>query len=653
VRLIDVSGDAAEHRDLMWQRPDTGPVPALRDAQEVRSLLPYVYEELLQNRVVRTATPDDLPGDAVVDRAAYAAFNVVSSLMLPCHVEGRLSGILFLSSTQTAHAWTDEEVRCCTSLANVFATALARRHAHEALHESQRRLATLLNNLQGMAYRCRNDRSRTMEFVSDGCRALTGYDADELLQNRVRGYEALVHPEDVLPSRRAVEAALARRTAFAIEYRLRTKTGHVRWVLEKGQGVFGPEARLDAIEGFITDISERRAAEEALSRTQAELLQAQKMEAIGRLAGGVAHDFNNLLSVILGYSEDVMEHLGEQDPRRRALAQVVKAADAATSLTRQLLAFSRKQVVEPKLVRVGELVAGTQKMLGRLIGEDVTLQVEGAALAAFVKVDPGQMEQVILNLAVNARDAMPRGGRLTVSVESMAAAQPIEERTGTVPAGRYVVMVVADTGCGMDLETQAHLFEPFFSTKEVGKGTGLGLATVYGIVRQAGGYIGVDSAPGAGTRFRVYLPEADLPAPGDGAAAIQVAAVGLGERLLVVEDDPSLRRLMEEILTDAGYRVMAASDGNAALAFVATVPDAIHLLVTDVVMPEMNGRQLAEHVTALRPEVKTLFISGYTDDILGHHGVLTPGVRLLNKPFTRIQLLQAVRTALESHRTAP
>jgi signal transduction histidine kinase len=375
---------------------------------------------------------------------------------------------------------------------------------------------------------------------------------------------------------------------------------------------------------------------------ESQLLQAQKMEAVGRLAGGVAHDFNNSLGVILGYTEVLMRQAGEA--QRGKLEQILKATQRASGLTRQLLAFSRKQIVDPKVLDLNALLSELEKMLGRLIGEDIDLAIVPGADLGQVKADPGQLEQVVLNLCVNARDAMPDGGLLRLETANAeldaghAASEPM------VP-GRYVMLAVSDTGCGIEKEVLSHIFEPFFTTKEPGKGTGLGLAMVYGIVTQAGGHISVDSEVGRGTACKIYLPRVDEPAVAPEVQETSMPSKGW-ETILLVEDDGSLLAMAREILEEHGYRVIEATGAHEAIEIAHRHPGPIHLLVTDVVMPGMNGRALAESLVAARPELRVLYMSGYTDDVIAHSGVLESGTLLLEKPFTTLALLGRVRAAL-------
>jgi two-component system cell cycle sensor histidine kinase/response regulator CckA len=379
---------------------------------------------------------------------------------------------------------------------------------------------------------------------------------------------------------------------------------------------------------------------------QEQLRQAQKMEAVGQLAGGVAHDFNNLLCVINGYSEKLCGQLASDDPLAMPMQEIRNAGERAATLTRQLLAFSRKQVLEIKVVHLNETVEQAGKMLHRLIGEDVTLSTVLAPNLAQVKVDPGQLEQVLMNLAVNARDAMPQGGKLTietmnVEIESSATGQ------GEIGPGRYVMLAVSDTGCGMDRQTQERIFEPFFTTKGVGKGTGLGLAVVHGIVKQSGGRIAVYSEPGHGTTFKIYLPAIaavrKLGKSYQGCATVPTGS----ETILLVEDEEAVRKISCMVLRDAGYTVLEAGNGVEALRVAAEAPGRIDLLVSDVVMPKMGGPQLAQRLTAQRRGLKVLYMSGYTDDAVVRHGILHEELAFLQKPFTPGALARKVREVLE------
>ncbi len=407
---------------------------------------------------------------------------------------------------------------------------------------------------------------------------------------------------------------------------------------------FRDEANTIFFELFAEDVTERRALEQ-------QLRQAQKMEAVGRLAGGIAHDFNNLLMVISGYSEFLLERLGT-DPILRGHAQeIANAAERATSLTRQLLAFSRKQMLAPKIVDLNSVVTENVKMLTRLIGEDIDLvMVPGPDIGA-VKADPGQIEQVIMNLAVNARDAMPHGGKLTIETANVTLDTNYARFHSPVKPGDYVMLAISDTGMGMDPDTQAHIFEPFYTTKGL-KGTGLGLSTVYGIVKQSEGYIWLYSEAGKGTSFKIYLPR--FSATGEALATQPALAVDADqpspghETILLVEDEENLRRLARQSLENQGYRVIDAPDGAAAIKISQAHKGPIHLLLTDVIMPGMNGRELANQISPTRPEMRVLYMSGYTENHIGHNGTLDEGITLLQKPFTLPALKAKVREVLDT-----
>ena len=403
----------------------------------------------------------------------------------------------------------------------------------------------------------------------------------------------------------------------------------------------------------IGQFAEGARTEGVLRETEAQLRQAQRMEAVGRLAGGMAHDFNNLLTVIRGYSELLLGRLGPADAMRKDTEEIKKAADRATGLTRQLLSFSRRQFVETKVVDLNTLVANIDGMLRRLIGEDlVELSTELDPSTCLMKADPGQIEQVIMNLVVNARDAMPRGGRLTVETRNVTIGEEVRlDAVGVVP-GSYVLLTVRDTGHGMDSEVRLHLFEPFFTTKEKGRGTGLGLSTVYGIVQQSGGSITVESAPGQGAIFRIYFPRVEQEVSEVRAGAETTAQAPGHETILLVEDEPAVRGLVHETLRLQGYTVLVARHGIEALLASAKCVGPIHLLLTDVVMPQMSGPEVAEKIQIARPEIKVLYMSGYPDHPVFDQDGVSHLTGFLQKPFSPPALVQKVREVLDSVKVA-
>ncbi len=391
--------------------------------------------------------------------------------------------------------------------------------------------------------------------------------------------------------------------------------------------------------GTVFDVTERRRLEE-------QLLQSQKMEAVGRLAGGIAHDFNNLLTAIAGYSDLLLSELPANDARRESAVEIREAGRRAAGLTQQLLAFSRRQVLEPRVLDLNAVIAGMEKMLRRVIGEDIELTTALDPDLWRTMADPGQIEQAIVNLAVNARDAMPRGGQLTLETGNVTLDDQFASTYATVQPGPHVMLAVSDTGIGMDAALQSRLFEPFFTTKERGKGTGLGLSTTYGIVKQSGGSIWVYSEPGVGTTFKIYLPRCEEPLAESEAPPPPLTTRQGTETVLLVEDEAEVRRLVERLLRMQGYTVLSAPSPAEAIS-AARAAGRIDLLVTDVIMPGMNGREMASVLAAERPRMRVLYMSGYTDAAIAQQGILEPGTAFLSKPFTPDVLARKVREVLD------
>lgn len=454
----------------------------------------------------------------------------------------------------------------------------------------------------------------------------------------IQEFLGLIHADDRRLVQDRLAAAEREKTDFKEEFRVVWPDGTAHWIAGQTRMLRDAHGQLTGWVGIGMDISDRKLLE-------AQFRQAQKMEAVGQLAGGVAHDFNNLLTAILGFSEMVVGTFEPQDPRRADMDEVIDAGHRAAGLTKQLLAFSRKQVLQPTQVDVNALVDGIRAMLGRLIGEHVDLVAILAPDLGTVRADRGQLEQVLMNLVVNARDAMPSGGRLAIETANVTLDESFMPEVMIHP-GPYVMLAVSDSGTGMSEATRQRLFEPFFTTKGPGKGTGLGLATVYGIVKQSGGYIWVHSEPGKGATFKVYLPRADGGASVGKRASAEAAPEGT-ETVLVVEDEQAVRLLTCRILEGAGYRVLAASNPEQAEALFGEHEDVIDLLVTDVIMPGLTGSQLFERLVRRRPALKVLFVSGYTDDTIVHQGQLDPGVEFLQKPYTAEALNRRVREVLD------
>lgn len=744
--------------------------------------------------------------------------------------------------------------------------AAARRPAEVALVPTEHSLAVLLRNLPGMAYRCRNDTTWTMEFVSYGCLALTGYTAEELTGSHAVAYNDLIVPDDRQMVWDNVQHAVERRVPFVLVYRIRTKDGQEKWVWEQGMGIPDSTGAVPVLEGFITDITEQKRTEEALRaseayqraiisaapniivgldhdahivlfnrfaeqltgyaeqevvgrnwidtfiptelqdelraiwdmlvsrqltqhhhencivtksgerrliswnntvltdngvfrmllsigedvterrraeaamaaqlaelkrwqavmldysdrsqelkrevnallqrlgepprytsvttgctsppqvplpntvgdrdsaadeaarsrralldvleehqraeqrerRLQAQLAYAQKMESIGRLAGGIAHDFNNMLSVILGTADLALRRVERSSPLYQDLQEIITAAQHSAEITRQLLAFARRQTIAPRALDLNATIESLLSMLRRLIGEDVNLVWQPAAMPLTVLMDPAQVDQILANLCVNARDAIVDVG--TITIETSLAVFDEEycaSHAGTFP-GTFVMLAVSDNGHGMDARTQENMFEPFFTTKETGKGTGLGLATVYGIVKQNDGFINVYSEPGKGTTFKIYLPHHARPAEGLPTPQTTALPLGHGEMILIVEDEGALLKLSHTMLESAGYRVLTADNPRHALQLARAHAGGIDLLITDVVMADMNGRDLARQIQERCPRLKVLFMSGYTANVIAHHGILDASVHFLQKPFSRHDLAMKVHEVLHA-----
>jgi two-component system cell cycle sensor histidine kinase/response regulator CckA len=484
------------------------------------------------------------------------------------------------------------------------------------------------------------DEAGAVLYASPSVETVLGFRADAVVGHAA--FDAVL-PEDRGELLRGLEAVAARPgSAAPLRARIRDPRGVVRVIEGTARNLsHKPEVGGIVVNG--RDVTER-------DQLEVQLRQAQKMDAVGQLAGGVAHDFNNLLGVINGYGDLLLREVPPDHPWVARVLQIKKAADRAGDLTRQLLAFSRKQVQRLQLLDLNTMVGSVAQMLARLIGEDVRVTTVLSPRIGRVRADPTQIEQVVMNLALNARDAMPLGGTLTIETGEVDLDDAFLEGHAGASPGRHVALTVSDTGHGMDEQTQARIFEPFFTTKTEGRGTGLGLATVYGIVKQSHGYITVSSAPGRGTTFRVYLPRA---ADAAAAAGAQPAAAPMplprgSETVLLVEDDPQLRSLLREILSGAGYRVLEAAQPEDAIAASSAHPGALDVLLTDVIMPTMSGREVADAVCAARPAVKVLYMSGYTNDVLGRHHALDPGIDLLEKPFSAYSVLSRLRAVLDA-----
>src|SRR5438105_2119169 len=510
-----------------------------------------------------------------------------------------------------------------------------RRKAEEALRESEKRLQKILDNSPAIIFL--KDTEGRYLYVNAQFGKLTVLTPEQILGKT----DAEIFPPEQAAAFRANDLKVLQ-TGVALEFE--EGAHHLDGLHTSIVAKFplrNTEGEVYAICGIATDITERKSLE-------AQLRQSQKMEAIGRLAGGIAHDFNNMLTVINGFSELMLLSLPVGDPHRNTAEHIRQAGEKAATLTRHLLAFSRQQVLQPRVLDLNAVVANMDTMLKRMIAEDIDLLTILSPGSTPVKADPGQIQQILMNLVVNARDAMPDGGRLTIETADVVLDTDYARRHVGVSPGRYVMLAVSDNGCGMDKQTQARIFEPFFTTKEEGKGTGLGLSTVYGIVKQSGGNIWVYSEPGRGTTFRIYLPRIEGVAEAIVPGKAQEPLPRGSETLLLVEDDAGVRKLAKTTLQTQGYTVLEAAQGEDAVRLSGQHEGLIHLMVTDMVMPEMSGRELAERLKPLRPNMKVLLTSGYTGKAMLHHGELDPGMAFLQKPFTPQTLARKVREVLDA-----
>ncbi len=556
----------------------------------------------------------------------------VDWLGVPLKAGEQTFGVLVVQSYKENVRFSQPDKEILTFVSQQVANAVEHKRSEEALRRSE---ASYRSLIEGAAYGIyRSNKAGKLLEVNPALVEMLGYGSEAELMSRNLGADVYADPAE----RARLIAQYENQDRFrGVEVNWKHKDGSILAVRLTGRPVLDEKGQLEYFEGIVENVAERRALEE-------QLRQSQKMEAVGQLAGGIAHDFNNLLEVIMGYSDLLTEGLPVGDPLRRQAEEIYKAGKRAAGLTRQLLAFSRKQVLQPRVLDLNVIVTDLQKLLRRTIGEHIEFTAKLSPSLGRVKADPNQVEQILMNLAVNARDAMAHGGSLRVETANLRVDEKLaQQHTGLRP-GEYVLLSVADTGSGMDLKVQARVFEPFFTTKEKGKGTGLGLATVYGIVKQSEGYIAVESAPGQGTAFHIYLPRVETPAAPAPAPPEKPASTTGSETVLLVEDEDAVRRLARAFLENRGYTVLEARDGAHAIEICEDRGQIIHLMVTDVVMPKMGGRELAQRVAPIRPEMRVLFVSGYTGDSL-----VLPGSQaaFLEKPFGPADLIKKVREILD------
>jgi two-component system cell cycle sensor histidine kinase/response regulator CckA len=588
-----------------------------RDAMQRGSNLLDVVE--LHQAVLEELTP---PGHVHPEAAALAreAVSFLTESLSP--FEMALRGYREANG-ELAHANEDLERR------------VAERTAE--LQRAEERYRLLVEHMPVITYVTPFDRDGPAQYVSPQVVTLLGTPSQVWTQDQV--WRDRIHPEDLQRVLERRKSAALHQERFAEEYRMVQTSGTTVWVRDEAVPVQNDQADDGLLyQGILQDITQRKAVEYQLQ-------ESQKVDSIGRLAGGVAHDFNNLLSVVLSYAAMAQEGLAPDDPLRSDLEQIHRAGERAADLTRQLLAFSRRQVFQTKVIELNDLVHELERMLRRLIGEDIELVTELEPGLWQIRVDPGQIEQVVVNLAINARDAMPEGGRLTLRTVNTLVDR--EHAAATLPAGRYVKLEVEDTGTGMSTEVKSHIFEPFYTTKAKGRGTGLGLSTCIGIVKQSGGEIVVESALRKGSKFCIFLPAVDPVARPTSTPSVPERDVRGHETILLVEDDPAVRGLTLRVLTQQGYAVLAAESGHEALELERAHPEPIELLLTDVVMPGMGGREVARRLRALRPTLSVLYASGYPDDAIFHAGTLDGTEAFIHKPFTPSSLTLKVREVLD------
>jgi two-component system, cell cycle sensor histidine kinase and response regulator CckA len=611
---------------------DEDPTPAPKKLG--RGLTEYV----LRTGEPLLCTPDVF--DQLVERGEVELIGAPSLdwLGVPLRAANNIFGVLVVQSYTDNVRFREKDKEILTFVSQQVASAVEHKRNEQALRRSEARYRSLVQSAVYGIYRA----SLEGKFldVNPALIAMLGYSsAQEVLD--------LDPKRDVFldPSEQARVMQEFRRGARLdnLEVRWKRKDGNAITVRLSGRAVSSPEEADEVLEVIAEDVTERRVLED-------QFRQAQKMEAVGRLAGGVAHDFNNLLMVISGYTEVLLEHTPQNNPLHPKVAAIQQAADRATTLTRQLLAFSRKQLLELKVVDVNTIVKDMERLLRPLIGENIELHTRLATDLGRTRADAGQIEQVIMNLVVNSKDAMANGGKITIQTANVGLDDALRREYSYIQPGPYVMLSIADTGHGMDKETQSRIFEPFFTTKEKGKGTGLGLSTVYGIIKQSGGYVFAQTELGRGTTFRIYLPRVEKVAEPMSSIPSSQSATGGSETVLLVEDEESVRQLVRETLEAKGYKVLEADHGEAALRIASAHPGSIDMLITDVVMPGMSGRELSKQLCAAHPRTKVLFLSGYTEDAIVHQGGLEPGTAFLQKPFTLHMLSRKVREVLRSER---
>ncbi|HPC83085.1 MAG TPA: ATP-binding protein [Thermoanaerobaculaceae bacterium] len=610
--------------------------------------LPWWVAHLKAGKTISIPVVAEMPPEAGAERAILEMQGIQSLIVVPMEAEGRLLGFLGFDAVSARRMWLDSERDLLRSLGNTIVHALRRCQAEEELCRAEQKYRLLYQQFRGILNVLPDaiyllSRDLKIFWANDVAAANMGVSAPEFLgQHCYESRYGCSAPCEGCPVLQSFESG---ETMASEEQTPDGRTWEVHAV-----PVYGESGEVANVIMAARDITERKRDEAERAKLQAQLAQAQKMESIGRLAGGVAHDFNNMLTVILGQAELAIERARTGHPVVNELQAISRAAERSAGLTRQLLAFARRQPVAPQVLDLNEVVEGTLKMLRRLIGEDIDLAWRPGQSLWPVKIDPSQIDQILANLCVNARDAIGDTGTVTIETGNVTIDDEYcAAHVGFLP-GEFVAVAVSDDGCGMDAATLARLFEPFFTTKEQGKGTGLGLATVYGIVKQNNGFVNVYSEPGRGSTFRIYLPRHRENAAERPAAEPAHSPAGRHATILVVEDEPAILHVVKTMLERQGHTVLAASSPDEAIRIAATHPGEIRLLLTDVIMPGMNGRELANRLLASQPNLEPLFMSGYTANVIAHHGVLEEGVLFIAKPFSAADLCAKVEEILSRTR---
>jgi two-component system, cell cycle sensor histidine kinase and response regulator CckA len=617
--------------------------PYFADEQEAtpapRKLGRGLTEYVLRSGEPLLATPERF--EELVQRGDADSIGApsVDWLGVPLKVANNTLGVVAVQSYRPDLRFGDKDKEILTFVSHQLASAIDHKRHEEALRRSESRYRSLVESaVYGI---CRTTLDGKFLDVNPALVSMLGYERPEQVLVLDPRKEVFVYPEEQV---RLARECGRRGRLDNFEIKWKRKDGSAITVRLSGRAVTAPGEPQEILELIAEDVSEKRVLED-------QFRQAQKMEAVGRLAGGVAHDFNNLLLVISGYTEVLLEKLENGSALHNKAAAIQQAADRATTLTRQLLAFSRKQLLELKVVDVNTIVADMERLLSPLIGENIQLTTRLGAGLGRTRADAGQLEQVIMNLVVNAKDAMPAGGKITILTANTELDDTYRREHAYIQPGPYVMLSVSDTGCGMDKETLSRIFEPFFTTKEKGKGTGLGLSTVYGIVKQSAGYVFAQSEPGQGTTFRIYLPRVEDAAEIANIVKSADTATRGTETVLLVEDEESVRQLVKETLESRGYKVIEAENGEAALEIASNCKEPIQLMITDVVMPGISGRELAQQLAKSHPSTKVLFLSGYSEDAVANQGALEPEGAFLQKPFTLQSLARKVREVLRVETT--